>query len=188
MKLQRFCVRFHQHGLSSHNLMRCKHIWCGIHLREVVQVVCRTAAECFGEQVQLSLEVYRDPEIRDEYLTLYVRQENYDDEQLFNTIDEVSAGGCSSSSGTAAGLDFGLKTFLTGSDGTRYEAPQPLKASLTELKAANRALSRKKKGANHRAQAKLKMAKLHWKIRHQREAWHWKLARELCLKYDRLYD
>ena len=89
--------------------------------------------------------------------------------------------------GETAGLDFGLKTFLTGSDGTRYEAPQPLKASLMELKAAHRALSRKKKGSNHRAKAKLKLAKLHRKIRHQREAWHWKLARELCLTYDRIY-
>lgn len=89
--------------------------------------------------------------------------------------------------GHTAGLDFGLKQFLTASDGTRYEAPQPLKASLTELKTANRTLSRKKKGSNNRAKAKLKLAKLHSKIRHQREAWHWQLARELCLKYDRIY-
>ena len=58
---------------------------------DVVETICKAASERFEEHTQLSLEVYRDPEIRDEYLTLYVRQENYDDEQLFNTIDEVSA-------------------------------------------------------------------------------------------------
>lgn len=92
MNPQRFCVRFHQPELSSHNLMRCTRISPSnlTDMRALVQAVCRTATARFGEQVQLSLEVYRDPEIQDEYLTLYVRQETYD-EQLPNTIDEVSA-------------------------------------------------------------------------------------------------
>ncbi|HUW57877.1 MAG TPA: hypothetical protein VMZ92_14650 [Planctomycetota bacterium] len=33
--------------------------------------------QVFRERAQLSLEVYRDPEIEDEYLALYVRQESY---------------------------------------------------------------------------------------------------------------
>lgn len=59
-------------------------------IRAVMQTICRTATVRFGEQVQLSLEVYRDPEIQDEYLTLYIRQDHYD-EQLLTTIDGLSA-------------------------------------------------------------------------------------------------
>jgi hypothetical protein len=32
----------------------------------------------FGPEAELSLEIHRDPEIDDRYLTLYVRQETYD--------------------------------------------------------------------------------------------------------------
>ena len=113
---------------------------------------------------------------------LTIKRDACGDLFVFFTVDSEDEPIIRVETGHTAGLDFGLKTFLTGSDGTRYEAPQPLKASLTELKAANRALSRKKKGSNHRAQAKLKLAKLHRQIRHQREAWHWKLARELCIE------
>lgn len=50
--------------------------------------VCKLASERFGPGTQLSLELYRDPEIEDEYLTLYVRQENYD-EDILETIDTI---------------------------------------------------------------------------------------------------
>jgi len=52
--------------------------------------VCEMARERFGKFVQLSLEVYHDPEIEDEYLTLYVRQEHYD-EQIMDEIEEICA-------------------------------------------------------------------------------------------------
>jgi|GEM_PF-1489539 len=45
----------------------------------LVSAVCRVArTECFPNGTQLSLELYHDPEIEDEYLTLYVRQEDYE--------------------------------------------------------------------------------------------------------------
>jgi len=43
----------------------------------------------FKSAVQLSLEVYHDPEIDDQYLALYVRQEEYDD-NIFDVIDGIS--------------------------------------------------------------------------------------------------
>ena len=48
------------------------------------------ASRRLGAKAQLSLELYRDPEIADEYLTIYVRQERYDD-SILETIDEISA-------------------------------------------------------------------------------------------------
>lgn len=81
------------------------------------------------------------------------------------------------------GFDFGLKDFLTGSDGTRVAAPQPLKNLLKQLKAANRNLSRKKKGSNHRKLARQALARLHRKITNMRRDFHFKLAAQLVKTY-----
>jgi hypothetical protein len=51
-------------------------------------VVCATARKHFPLPAQLSLELYRDPEIDDQYLTLYVRQRDYDG-SLMEEIDKV---------------------------------------------------------------------------------------------------
>jgi len=56
----------------------------------VLSAACGGALKEFGSSAQLSLQVYRDPEIEDEYLTLYVRQERYDDD-LLDKIDNVCA-------------------------------------------------------------------------------------------------
>lgn len=41
--------------------------------------VCNRALKLFNEATEVSLEVYHDPEIKDEYLTLYIRQDEYKD-------------------------------------------------------------------------------------------------------------
>lgn len=45
---------------------------------DLVESICLDAVEAFGSISQLSLEVYSDPEIKDRYLALYIRQFNYD--------------------------------------------------------------------------------------------------------------
>jgi hypothetical protein len=50
--------------------------------------VCGIGRAHFATPIQLSLELYRDPEIDDQYLTLYVRQQDYDD-SLLDEIDKV---------------------------------------------------------------------------------------------------
>jgi hypothetical protein len=57
-------------------------------LTDLVPVVVGAAWDRFGDRAQLSLEVYRDPEIEDEYLTLYVRQQRYDPE-IMDRIKEA---------------------------------------------------------------------------------------------------
>ena len=90
-------------------------------------------------------------------------------------------------SGKSAGFDFGLKTFLTSSDGNKIDTPLFFKRSLNKVKSASNQLSSKKKGSNNRKKAKLNLARKHLKIANQREDFHWKLARELAIKYDELY-
>lgn len=89
--------------------------------------------------------------------------------------------------GKTAGIDFGLKTFLTLSDNSTYDNPEYLKNSLEKLKSLQQSLSLKKKGSNNRKKAKFKVSKLHQKINNQRTDYLFKLAKQLCFTYDELY-
>ena len=86
--------------------------------------------------------------------------------------------------GQRVGFDFGLTTYLTGSDGTAYHAPQPLKRSLKDVAKANRRLSTKRKGSCNRRQARLHLDCVHKRVANQRHAFHWELAHSLCATYD----
>ena len=89
--------------------------------------------------------------------------------------------------GKSAGFDFGLKTFLTVSDGSTVESPLFLKAGLTKLKSASRKLSKTQKRSNGRNKARLNLARQHDKVVNQRTDWFWKLAHELTDQYDQLF-
>jgi hypothetical protein len=51
-------------------------------LGEVVPALCEHVRAEFGPEAELALEVYSDPEVRDEYLTLYVRLASYPPDML----------------------------------------------------------------------------------------------------------
>ncbi|MBT9173459.1 MAG: hypothetical protein DDT21_01860 [Syntrophomonadaceae bacterium] len=82
------------------------------------------------------------------------------------------------------GVDFGLKTFLTLSDGTTVESPLFYKIALNEIRRLNRELSRKQKGSHNRKKAKLVLAKAHERIANLRRDWFFKLAHDLTDKFD----
>lgn len=66
--------------------------------------------------------------------------------------------------GGAVGIDLGIKTLATLSDGTVIENPRCLAASERRLKQAQKALSRKTMGSNRRAKARAKVARLHARV------------------------
>lgn len=70
--------------------------------------------------------------------------------------------------GGAVGVDLGVKTLATLSDGTVIENPRPLRKAERKLKRAQQALSRKMKGSNRRAKARAKVARLHAHVANQR--------------------
>ena len=70
--------------------------------------------------------------------------------------------------GGAVGIDLGIKTLATLSDGTVIENPRVLAASERRLKRAQKALSRKTMGSNRRAKARAKVARLHARVANQR--------------------
>ena len=63
--------------------------------------------------------------------------------------------------GGAVGVDLGVKTLATLSDGTVIDNPRLLRKSEQKLKKAQKALSRKTMGSNRRAKARVKVARLH---------------------------
>jgi putative transposase len=85
--------------------------------------------------------------------------------------------------GTAAGLDVGLEKFATLSDGSAIENPRYLRKTEKRLKHAQRALSRKQKGSRNREKTRLKVAKLHTKVRNQRKDFLHKESRRLVNVY-----
>ena len=83
-----------------------------------------------------------------------------------------------------AGFDFGLKTFLTCSEGFKIESPLFLRQSLNAIKKASRQHSRKVKGSNNREQARLNLARKHEDVANRRSDWFWKLAHQLTNQFD----
>ena len=67
--------------------------------------------------------------------------------------------------GAVVGIDLGIASFLTTSDGEHVPNPRPLAAVADRLTVAQQSLSRKKRGSNRRRKAKHKVADLHGKVR-----------------------
>jgi len=86
--------------------------------------------------------------------------------------------------GNSAGFDFGLTTYLTGSDGSERHAPQPFRRTLRHIAQANRQLAHKVKGSRNRTKALRHLARVHRRVARVRQAFHWELARDLCAQYD----
>ena len=71
--------------------------------------------------------------------------------------------------GETVGIDVGLTSFATFSNGSKIIAPKPLHNNLKRLKTASRKHSRKKLGSSNRKKSALKLARLHRKNRNVRK-------------------
>ena len=85
--------------------------------------------------------------------------------------------------GGAVGVDLGVKTLATLSDGTVIENPRYLAASERKLKRAQKALSRKAMGSKRCAKARAKVARLHAHVANQRSDAMHKLTTRLARTY-----
>ena len=86
--------------------------------------------------------------------------------------------------GESVGVDFGMDTYLTLNTGEKIQSPQFLKQSLKKLRKLNKSLSRKVKGSNNWWRAIREIARLYRHIANQRRDWHFKLATDLCRRFD----
>ena len=90
---------------------------------------------------------------------------------------------------TTVGIDMGVKTFATLSDGTTFDNPKHLRTNLRRLRVEQRKLSRRcKKGAKEQSKSYLKqklvVAKLHEHIKNQREDYLHKASTKIVRSSD----
>ena len=73
----------------------------------------------------------------------------------------------------AVGVDLGLHHFATLSTGEKVTGPKPQKALMNRLRRLSRSLSRKQRGSRNRNKARIKLARLHYRIGNiRRDAQH----------------
>ena len=89
--------------------------------------------------------------------------------------------------GNTVGIDFGLKHFLTLSNGETIDSPQWYKQLLPELRFKHRNLSRCMKNSNHRKRKIHELDLLYEKIDNKRIDFFFKLANQLVAAYDVIY-
>ncbi|AYD46876.1 RNA-guided endonuclease TnpB family protein [Arachidicoccus soli] len=90
---------------------------------------------------------------------------------------------------TTVGIDMGVKTFATLSDGTTFDNPKHLRNNLRRLRVEQRKLSRRfKRGAKEQSKnflkQKLVVAKLHEHIKNQREDYLHKASTHIIRSYN----
>lgn len=84
----------------------------------------------------------------------------------------------------AVGIDTGIKTFATLSDGVLIQNPKFLYKSIDKLKSLQRFAAKKKNGSKNRKKALIKVARLHEKISNQRLDFLHKTTTMISNNYD----
>jgi putative transposase len=85
---------------------------------------------------------------------------------------------------SAIGIDLGLTTLATLSDGTEIANPRWTRQEEDRLAEANQDLSRRTKGSNNRKKSKERLRRVHQRIAGLRSAYTTAVAKQLFSKYD----
>jgi putative transposase len=88
------------------------------------------------------------------------------------------------SANQSIGVDVGLKSIVTLSNGEQIEPPQYLRQSEEKMIKAQQQFSRKKKGSSNRNKQRIEVARMHRTIRNQRKDFTHKLSSHLVKTYD----
>lgn len=83
----------------------------------------------------------------------------------------------------SVGVDLGIKTLATLSDGRQFENQKLLRSGLNRLKRLNRSLARRNQGSNRWYRAKWKLARFHARIANQRSDVIHKMTSEISRTY-----
>ena len=84
----------------------------------------------------------------------------------------------------AVGIDLGINTFATLSDGTEIQNHKYLKRSIKKVKRLQRSLSKKAKGSKNREKARLRLARAHERVCNQRNDFLHQVTHRLVANYD----
>ena len=140
-----------------------------------------------GNRVKIGNRVYQywnSREIEGTVKTLTIKRTALGELFMVVVVDGYSTPSITFETGKIAGFDFGLKLFLTCSEGFSIESPLFLKASLATLSVASKRYSKKQKGSNNREQARKQLVRCHEAIANRRRDWQWTLAHRLTDQFD----
>lgn len=140
-----------------------------------------------GNRVKIGNKIYqfwKSREIEGTVKTLTIKRTPLGELFIVVVVDDGSKSEVEIKTGKIAGFDFGLKTFLTCSDGTKIDSPQFFKQSLNAITKASRQHSKKLKGSANRERARLNLVRKYEDISNRRSDWFWKLAHELTDRFD----
>ena len=126
---------------------------------------------------------HKSREIEGKIKTLTVKRVPSGDLYIFIVTDAKSEK-YAPVTGKIAGFDFGLKTFLTNSNGCDIESPLYLLQAKKQLKKISQQLSSKKLGSRNGHKARIKLAKMHERVANLRRNFFWETANKLCDTYD----
>ena len=84
------------------------------------------------------------------------------------------------------GIDVGIEELAVLDNGIKYKGPRALEKMLPRLKEEQRKLSRKTKGSRRWEKQRLKVAKMHERVRNIRKNYAHQLSTELVRQYDRI--
>ena len=119
--------------------------------------------------------------------TLTVKRNHIGEFFIVMVLDQSPQPIGKSHNGASVGIDFGLKKYMTLSDGTTVDNPQFLKSGLRQLQRKSRNLSKCLKGSHNRERKRLELDRHHEKVVNQRNEFQWQLAHQLCRQYDRIF-
>ena len=136
------------------NKIRCK-ISRKVNMKNFLKFGTATISQNSSGQYFVSFIVHRNEQIKNPILDAKITKEN------------------------SLGFDFGLKHFLTLSDGRIIDSPEYFKKFLDKLKFEQRKLSKKQKGSKNKEKQRIKVAKVHQHISNQRQDFLHKLSSSL---------
>lgn len=140
-----------------------------------------------GNRIKIGQKVYQywnSREIEGKVKTLTIKRTPLGELFIVVVVDEIVGSKAKFEMSKIAGFDFGLKVFLTVSDGTQIESPQFLRQSLAVIKKANRQHSKKVKGSANSERARKNLVRKYEDVVNRRSDWFWKLAHDLTDRFD----
>ncbi|AFY66153.1 transposase, IS605 OrfB family [Geitlerinema sp. PCC 7407] len=140
-----------------------------------------------GNRVKIGERVYQywnSREIEGKVKTLTIKRTPLGELFMVVVVDSGEEFESDATPRKIAGFDFGLKTFLTCSEGFKIESPLFFRQSLKAIQKASRNHSRKQKGSRGREKARKNLVRRYEDITNRRQDWFWKLAHTLTDQFD----
>ena len=119
--------------------------------------------------------------------TLTVKRNHLGEYFIVMVLDKAPVTFRKTHNGASVGIDFGLKTYMTMSDGTKVKNPQFLKTTLPKVQRASRNLSKSAPDSYHHQSRRMELDRVHERIVNKRSEFQWQLAHLLCRRYDHIY-